>query len=241
VNQEETKRFYDSESRAYERLRFESPQGRYINEVQKSSVLTLLGDCRGKVILEIGSGTGRFTKELAIQGAHVICVDISRKMHQQARLKSEKYPVDYYVMNGTNLAFRDSIFDGCLAINVINHIEDYEQVLAEISRVLKKRGFFVANFPNMLGIYLLIGFLVNVLGRSLQAPVYSHWYTPNEVFTALNKVGLRMVESLGHIIIPEHKFIVVILRFFVNIDRAVRGSKLKLISGNLFVKSCKIK
>ncbi|MDH5770335.1 MAG: class I SAM-dependent methyltransferase [Candidatus Bathyarchaeota archaeon] len=234
---DEVQRFYEHEARVYEELRFESYQGMYSDHIQKSIVLELVGGCKDKSILEIGSGTGRLTKELVKYGANIVCVDFSRKMHEHSRILLHGKPVEYSVMDGTDLGFADGTFDGCLVVNVMSHIRNDSEILMEVSRVLRKGGFFVANFPNMLGIYFPVGGMVNLLGRSLQAPVYSRWYSLKEIIRSLKDVRLNPVQVMGRMIFPRKYCPKVLFRCLIELDRRMLHSSFRFLSGELFVKS----
>lgn len=238
---DEVQRFYEGEANVYEELRFRSYQGVYSDAVQKSIVLELVGKCKGKSILEIGSGTGRLTRELAKCGAHLVCVDFSRKMHEHLRMGLHSNSVEYFVMSGTDLGFADNTFDGCLAVNVMSHVKDGSKILMEVNRVLKEGGFFVANFPNLLSVYLPIGGIVNLFGRSLQAPVYSRWYSFGRTIRLLRNARLNPVRVLGHMILPRKYCPTVLFKFFRELDRRMLQSNLGFLSGDLFVKSRKFR
>lgn len=221
----------------YEELRFKNYQGIYSKAIQKSIVLKLVGGCKGKSILEIGSGTGRLTKELVKCGANLVCVDFSRKMHEQSRIVLHGKSVEHFVMDGTDLGFADSTFDGCLVVNVMSHIRNDTEILLEVSRVLRKGGFFVANFPNMLGIYFPVGGIVNLLGRSLQAPVYSRWYSLGGIIHSLKDSRLNPVQVIGRMIFPRKYCPEVLFRCLRELDRGILNSSFSFLSGELFVKS----
>ena len=156
----------------YDETRFKRSHGKFSDFIQQSAVKELIGTCKGKHILEIGSGTGRFTKELSKQGAYVVCVDLSRLMHERSRLDLHDDSVQYLVMSGLDLGFANETFDVCLTINMMSHIQDELAILDEIKRVMKTSGVVVANFPNMAGFYFPVGVAVNLFNRSLQTPVY---------------------------------------------------------------------
>ena len=237
--EEEVRRFYEQEADQYDELRFKSYQGLYVDLIQKSAVVELVGECRGKRILEIGSGTGRFTQELVKCGAHVVCIDLSRRMHDQSRRTVCNDSAACFVMSGSKLGFADETFDGCLTINVMSHVRDDSGIFVEVNRVLKEHGFFVANFPNVSGIFFPIGVFVNAFERSLQAPVYSRWYSLGRLIDSLRNAGLHPVRILGHMIFPRKYCPGVLFKCLKELDRIVSCSSLKLLSGDLFIKSQK--
>ena len=239
MTEDTVQRFYEQEAIIYNRTRFKSSHGAYNDYAQRSVVLGLVGKCRDKYILEIGSGTGRFTSELTKRGARVICVDLSRKMHEQSRLLLHDNSVEYFCMSGSNLGFVNETFDGCLTVNMMSHIKNDSEIFAEISRVLKKGGFFVANFPNMSGIYFSIGVIVNLFERSLQAPVYSRWYTLGALIRSLKGARLNPVRVLGRMIFPKKYCPLIIFKYLRELDIKLRNSNFSVLSGDLFIKSQK--
>lgn len=237
MTEDAVQQFYETEAEVYDETRFRSSQGAYVDSVQKSTILELLGNCKGKHILEIGSGTGRFTRELAKRGAHVVCVDLSSKMHKQSRQLLPGNCVEYFVMSGSHLGFADDTFDVCLTVNMMSHIKNDSKIFTEVNRILKKGGIFVANFPNMQGIYFPIGVLVNLFDRSLQAPVYSRWYTFGSLIRSLKDAGLNPVHFVGRMIFPKTYCPVMFFECLKKLDHELSNSGMYSLAGNLFIKS----
>ena len=50
--------------------------------------------------------------------------------------------IDYQTASGENLPFSSRTFDIALCCDVLEHVDDIERVIAEISRVLKTGGIF---------------------------------------------------------------------------------------------------
>jgi ubiquinone/menaquinone biosynthesis C-methylase UbiE len=240
LTEDRVQRFYEQEAKVYDETRFKSSHGEYGDSVQKSAVLELIGKCEGKCILEIGSGTGRFARELVKRGAHVVCVDLSRKMCAQSRQALYNGSVEYFVMSGLALGFADETFDVCLTVNMMSHIKNDSVIFAEGRRVLRKGGFFVANFPNMSGIYFPIGGIVNLFERSLQAPVYSRWYTLGALIRSLKGVGLNPVRILGHMIFPKKYCPTMLFKCLRELDLRMLHSTFNVLCGDLFVKSLRL-
>jgi SAM-dependent methyltransferase len=94
-----------------------------VPEVQK------IGRCR---ILDIGCLDGHFTKYLTGRGNEVFAVDTvdhgMRKRLADVRLT---------LGEGQKLPFRDNAFDFVFCSDVLEHVENFEAIVPEISRVLK--------------------------------------------------------------------------------------------------------
>ncbi|MFH1825338.1 MAG: methyltransferase domain-containing protein [Candidatus Firestonebacteria bacterium] len=61
----------------------------------------------------------------------------------------KRYPeLNIVEANGLNLPFKNEYFDGCLLIEVIEHVNDANKLLKEICRVLKPKGKCIITTPN---------------------------------------------------------------------------------------------
>ena len=61
----------------------------YEFKMQLPAILNLLGNLRGKSLIDIGCGPGVYSVEFAKRGANVLGVDLSRKMLDKARNNAE--------------------------------------------------------------------------------------------------------------------------------------------------------
>lgn len=159
-------------------------------------------------------------------------------MHEQSILLLPNDSVEYFIMSGSNLGFADQTFDICFTINMMSHIKRSSEIFAEVSRVLKKGGFFLANFPNMSGIYFPIGRIVNMFERSLQAPVYSRWYSLGELARSLRDARLVPVRISGHMIFPKKYCPTILFEILNKLDHELSNSSLRILLGDLYIKSC---
>jgi SAM-dependent methyltransferase len=126
---------------------WESPAGklRWARRVQMLS-----GHLRpGMTILEIGCGTGYFTRELTRRGADIIAIDVSPELLEIAKAKSSAPNVRYEIQNASALTYSDATFDSVVGSSVLHHLE-IEEALREIYRVLKPGGTIYFTEPNML-------------------------------------------------------------------------------------------
>lgn len=95
-------------------------------------------DLRGKVCLDAGCGSGRFTKALLNLGAKTVrSVDLNISIAKK-NIKNKR--VVFKKCDLRNLPFPDEYFDFIICNGVIHHIEDYPIVVKELKRVLKKGG-----------------------------------------------------------------------------------------------------
>jgi SAM-dependent methyltransferase len=100
-------------------------------------------------VLELGCGTGYFTRELARSEAHIVAVDVSPELLEIARADCSRTNVSYEIQNACAMCYRDAVFDSVVGSSVLHHLET-EEALREIYRVLKVGGTMYFTEPNML-------------------------------------------------------------------------------------------
>jgi SAM-dependent methyltransferase len=126
---------------------WESPAGR---QRWKRRVQMLSGNLRpGMAILEIGCGTGYFTRELTQRGADIVAIDVSPDLLEIAKAKYSAPNVRYEIQNACALTYADAMFDSVVGSSILHHLE-IEEALREIYRVLKPGGTIYFTEPNML-------------------------------------------------------------------------------------------
>lgn len=103
-------------------------------------------------ILEVGCGTGEYTKHIArkAKGAHIIGIDISTKMLQVAKEKCRGINNLEFVTNSIyKTDFNDSQFDVIYGFYSLHHL-DITKASNEIYRILRPGGLVYFCEPNIL-------------------------------------------------------------------------------------------
>jgi len=103
----------------------------------------------GMSVLELGCGTGYFTRELARSGADVVAIDVSPELLEIAKANCSAPNVRYEIQNAYELSCPDAVFDSVVGSSVLHHLE-IEEAIREIYRVLKPSGTIYFTEPNML-------------------------------------------------------------------------------------------
>ncbi len=103
--------------------------------VQRDHILNWIGPLSDKQILDAGCGVGAFS-EPWVQGNTVYGVDFSEKSLQFAAGRGLKTQAG----DLASLPFEPGMFDLVVCIGVIQLIEDYQPVIAELARVIKPGG-----------------------------------------------------------------------------------------------------
>lgn len=98
-------------------------------------------------ILNIGCGpTPYLNRDLVDEGYHVVATDFCQSMLDVAQEKFVHPNLEYRLADSRQLPFKDSEFDSVVSVNSIlpPEREDMYLMAAEVHRVLKKGGVFVA-------------------------------------------------------------------------------------------------
>jgi ubiquinone/menaquinone biosynthesis C-methylase UbiE len=118
----------------------------YAEYLSGPALKRMVGNVKGKRVLDIGCGEGYFSRFFAKAGAKVIGIDLSESLIKAAMEEEEKHPlgVKYFVADAAELTMLDSeSFDVVYCHMALDDMADYEGAIAEVSRVLKIRGRFI--------------------------------------------------------------------------------------------------
>jgi SAM-dependent methyltransferase len=124
----------------------------------------LSGLPQGACVADLGCGSGVFTELLRRKGYRSVGLDISPKL---VALGRGKYP-DLELLEGDaeNLPFENESLDGVLLSGLVHHFPNPRRLAAEVRRVLKNHGRFVAFDPNRMNPFVW-------LYRDRASPFYS--------------------------------------------------------------------
>jgi SAM-dependent methyltransferase len=106
----------------------------------------LLGDVRGRRVLELGCGAAAGARWLQQEGAEVVGLDLSAGMLRHARLAEDRCGVRVPLLQADALAlpFGDGVFDiACTAFGAVPFVADSAAVMREVARVLRSGGTWV--------------------------------------------------------------------------------------------------
>lgn len=131
---------YDLHAKDYDQRRD------YLNSFEKDELKRLIGDVKGKKVLDVGCGTGRLIGYLQNEGAEVTGVDLSEKMVEKVQKKFSF--IDVKQADIRELPFENDSFDVVIAAFVIVHLKDLQEAFDEVCRVLKPGGHFIVTNIN---------------------------------------------------------------------------------------------
>ena len=158
------------------------------------AVLSALPEVEGKRCLEIGCATGTSGWLLRQRGGTWSSSDFDIAQVESAR---ELLQDDVVLLEEHRLPFADDEFDVVVGINFLEHLEDDEEFVAEMVRVLKPGGTFILTCPDAATHRL--GYQVKKLYRfTADTGGFGHvrdGYVPPELTALVERSGLE-VESL---------------------------------------------
>jgi SAM-dependent methyltransferase/uncharacterized protein YbaR (Trm112 family) len=97
-------------------------------------------DMRGKLVLDVGCGAGRFLDVASRWGADVIGIDLSFAVEASQRNVGDRPNVSVIQADVFRLPFRDETFDAVFSIGVLHHSRDTRQAFLQLPRLLKDGG-----------------------------------------------------------------------------------------------------
>ncbi len=119
----------------------------FYNELlEMPSMIKMLGNLKGKKVLDIGCGPGIYIKKIKKRCKEIKGVDISKEC---VRIAIEVNPeAEIFLGDAEKLPFADKEFDAAFASLVFGHLRSWDAALKEIRRVLKNNGIFCFSIYN---------------------------------------------------------------------------------------------
>lgn len=175
---------------------YETGRGRWIGETEYRMLRSLLPLASGTCTLDVGCGTGWFTRRLAADGFRVTGVDVDPAALRFARAQGDG-SAQYVEGDACRLPFATRSFDGVFSVTALCFVQDWRQALAEMVRVC--RGRFA------LGLLHRCGLLWREKGSDGGRGAYrgAHWHTAREVADALGGLPVRRVRYRFGVFLPS--------------------------------------
>jgi 2-polyprenyl-6-hydroxyphenyl methylase/3-demethylubiquinone-9 3-methyltransferase len=159
--------------------------------------------------LDVGCGSGFFSRLLAERGAAVTAIDGSAEMIAAARSFAGRTPTPRYILprfevqNIEDLADRLERFDGVICLNVIEYLSSPEARFADLAAALRPGGTLVVSAPNrrslVRGLQISVRAAMKPLGRGAFAYLdsSSNSWTRDDLAAMAARNGLEPVAILG--------------------------------------------
>ena len=152
-------------------------------------------DWAGLEVLDLGCAGGFMAEALAARGAKVTGIDPASEAIEAARAHARDggLQIAYDVGVGEALPYAAGSFDAIVCVDVLEHVSDLTQVLAEVARVLRPGGLFLFDTINRnplarLATITVAEDILRLLPRGTHDPAL--FITPRELRAGLINAGL---------------------------------------------------
>lgn len=143
---------WDEFAEQYQRnARLGSDTAHYGSDIPTEADLRLLGDLKGKRVLELGCGAAQCSIAFARAGATAIGVDLSENMLAEGRRLADHAEVRVELRQGdmADLAFlRADSVDLVFSSFAFQYVEDLNRVFRQVNRVLRAGAPLVFSLPH---------------------------------------------------------------------------------------------
>lgn len=149
-----------------------------------NKISSLIDDGDGKEALILGSGTGVFDKKLYQKNYKITSVDINDNNYI--------FDKNFFIKANLNEDFHwtNYKYDLIIASEIIEHIENTNHFLREISKKLKQNGVLILTTPNILEKTSIINLLIFGHFRSFDEKAFD-WGHINPIFPHILKYHLK--------------------------------------------------
>jgi 2-polyprenyl-3-methyl-5-hydroxy-6-metoxy-1,4-benzoquinol methylase len=179
-------------ARSFDERRFGGPIGELVASTQARVLANMIGRIADRVILDVGTGTGRAAVLLALGGANVTAVDASEEMLEVARRRAADAGVRVNFQRGDAqaLTFGNRAFDVTVCLRVLMHVPDWQKCMSELCRVSERLVIF--DYPSATSAAMLHSLarraIHSVFGKTEAYRVFSH----SVIMRELERNGFRV-------------------------------------------------
>jgi SAM-dependent methyltransferase len=170
---------------------WDSPAGRVRADRRARLFIELDRITPGARVLELGCGTGEFTRRVAPSRARLVALDLSTDLLRKAR---ERVPssVRFMIGDAHLLPFESGAFDAVYGCSVLHHL-DVEVALREVRRVLRPGGHLVFSEPNLLNPQVALMFKVRALRPRFGVSEDEMAFTRRHVMALLHRLRFACI------------------------------------------------
>jgi ubiquinone/menaquinone biosynthesis C-methylase UbiE len=145
-------------------------------------------------VLEFGCGTGSTAITHAPYVKHIHAIDVSSKMIEIAQAKADAEKTTNVIFERSTIdefSVSDQTLDAVLALSILHLLENKEEVIAKVHRMLKPGGIFVTSTA-CLGDTMKYIKLIAPIGKFLGLIPLVKVFTTNELKDSLTDAGFQI-------------------------------------------------
>ena len=180
---------------------YDSARGAMYDRLERQAIDKLLADiAKQSRLLEVGCGTGNWSRYFSDKGLEVTGIDRSAEM---IKIAGQKHIPNsrFEIADGLNLPFKNESFDVVAAITVLEFTTEPEKIISEMVRCVKKsKGALIIGVLNSLSGY-------NQKRKNKPGSVYSsaHLFSPQQIRDLLSQYGIPRIHITGFV--PEKEWL----------------------------------
>lgn len=125
---------------------YDSYTGTHISEERFFGETLWPRDMHGETILEVGSGSGRFTEQASSTGAMVVSMDLSCAVDANYKHNGHRANVCIVQADIYSMPLKKDFFDKLFCFGVLQHTPDVEKAFLSLPEYIRKGGNLVADF-----------------------------------------------------------------------------------------------
>lgn len=173
-----------------------STGGRLVREILAD------GDVRGKVVMEVGAGSGRDALGLVEAGAVGVVLDYSPASLKLVRRQAQGrgLPIQLVRADALAMPFREGTFDVVFHQGLLEHFRDPMPLTRENARVTRRGGRAVFDVPQTFHLYTLMKQIMIALNVWFAG--WETQFTPAELERILASAGMRVRRTYGAWMVP---------------------------------------
>jgi len=175
---------------------YDTPRGRWVGETEYALAARFLKPQPGDNLLDVGCGTGWFTRRAAADGLQVTGLDPNSTWLDYARAHSSP-ALCWMEGDARELPFADASFDHVLSVAALCFVDDERRAVAESVRVARRR--FAIGWLNRASL------LYWQKGRGGGGGAYrgARWHTASEVRALFSGLPVRKLKIRSAIFLPS--------------------------------------
>lgn len=193
--------------------RFSTIAGKNLGNIEVNTVMEFINSSIGKKkkpkILEVACGPGRLSFEVEnhIKESCIIATDINQNMllFAQSDAKKRKSKIKFIKGDLYHLPFKKEKFDIIMGLRFSMHIPEFNKVIPELSRNLKKGGLLIFDIYNSESILWFNTLIYRKENGS---------FKQNEIISLAGKNGLRLYDKKGIWLLGETILRIIPPQFF---------------------------
>ncbi len=193
---------------------YNTPRGRWIGETEFALLNELLAPSPGETLLDVGCGTGWFTRRFA--GANTLKVTgldpnaewLNYANQHHARRRAPQ--IDWIEGDARRLPFADASFDNVVSVTALCFVDNWPQALREMARVARRRM--------VLGLLNRHSLLWREKVQTGGSGAYrgAHWHTTDEVRNVLAQLPVNNARMRTAIFLPSSSSLARALEFILS-------------------------